>query len=440
MSAFTEKMDRYLDEYCRLYKFSGILRVTQRDQVLYERCMGYADQASQTPVTPDTVFTLYSMTKPFCAIGLLKLVDRGLVDLDAHPGKYVPEAAKFDSRVTIRRLLHHVSGLPDYGQFPEMVEQLERDFDISASIRFLSEQPLNFEPGTSTLYANINFVLSARIIEEVSGIPYADYMKQEVFEPFGMKTAIVNRRDAVIPNHATGYDIDGSAMVPARPFVASMFGAGDITGTVADVYCLNQAIKHRKVLKPETWELVLTPSELNSFGMGCTVYQWHGKQRITHNGGHSGFRTLHVQLPEDDFDLILLSNAGYGDSRGTLSEAVYKAFYGDDSAGGKKQAMDAGYIQAVDGGAQTAADEFLPRMPEHVPMTAEEEEKALGQYGPICMEKDGADYCIIQKNGRRLNVYHAGNGALVNRFIDEGYRLQPAADGVLTLMGHRKTN
>lgn len=438
MSTFTEKMDRYLDEYCRLFRFSGILRVTQNDQVLYERCMGYADQTAKTPITPDSVFTLYSLSKPFCAIGLLKLVDQGLVDLDAHPGKYVPEAGKFDSRVTIRRLLHHISGLPDYGQFPKVVAQLEEDFDIPGSIRFLAAQPLNFEPGTSTLYANINFVLPARMIEEISGMAYADYMKQEVFAPLGMKTAAVDGQNVTIPNHVTGYDIDGGDMVPARRFVASLFGAGDIAGTVDDVYCLNQAIKHRKLLKPETWDMVLTPAEINNFGLGCSVSQWHGKQRITHNGGHSGFRTLHIQLPEDDFDIILLSNAGFGNSRATLSEAVYTAFYGDDSVRGKQQAMDAGYIQAIDGGAQTASEDLLPQQPARVPLTSEEEQQILGQYGSIRLEQYGEDYRIVYANGKSLCVYHAGDGALVNRFIDEGYRIQPAADGTLTLLGQKK--
>ena len=79
-------------------------------------------------------------------------------------------------------------------------------------------------------------------------------------------------------------------------------------------------------------------------GKGCTITQWHGKHRITHNGGHTGFRTLHVQLPEEDFDLIFLSNSGYGDARNAISEMVYRAFYGDPAEEGAALAMDRGYI------------------------------------------------------------------------------------------------
>ena len=127
-----------------------------------------------------------------------------------------------------------------------------------------------------------------------------------------------------------------------------MFGAGDIVGTLDDVYCLNKAIKHRLLLKDETWKEVLSPSPINNMGMGCTVSDWHGKQRITHNGGHLGFRTLHIQLPEDDFDLIFLSNSGFGDARWDISEMVYRAFYGDEDTIGESTGetveMDKGYI------------------------------------------------------------------------------------------------
>ena len=111
------------------------------------------------------------------------------------------------------------------------------------------------------------------------------------------------------------------------------------------MYCLNKAIKHQLLLKPETWEEILTPSPLNSKGLGCSVTTWHDKKRITHNGGYTGFRTLHIQLPEDDFDLILLSNAGFGDARGAFSEAIYEAWYGQTDGASTVLEMDKGYAK-----------------------------------------------------------------------------------------------
>jgi hypothetical protein len=123
-----------------------------------------------------------------------------------------------------------------------------------------------------------------------------------------------------------------------------MLGAGDILGTVDDVYCLNTAYKNKLLLSDKTWEEIVLPCELNSMGLGNTIFTWHGKRRINHNGGHLGFRTLHVQLPEDDFDIILLSNSGYGDARNVIAEMVYTAFYGDDGSLGERVEMDKGYL------------------------------------------------------------------------------------------------
>jgi len=110
------------------------------------------------------------------------------------------------------------------------------------------------------------------------------------------------------------------------------------------VYCLNLAIKHQKLLTPETWKEVLTPSPLNQMGMGCTVIPWNGHPRVVHNGGHRGFRTLHVQLWEEDLDIILLSNYGFGDARGAFSEAILTAFFESDAAPTEPVKMDTGYI------------------------------------------------------------------------------------------------
>ncbi|MBQ9995226.1 MAG: beta-lactamase family protein [Clostridia bacterium] len=325
-----EFLEQFTEEYNRELPFYGNIRVTSRGTVVYEASVGYADLERGIPLTSDSLFTLYSISKPFCAIGLLLLRDRGLVDLDAHPGVYVPEACWADERVTIRHLLHHISGLPDFdlswaftGKAPPFAF-----FDPREQLSLLRNVPMLFAPGTSAQYANVNFVLCALIIENVSGIPYTEYMKKEVFGPLGMTTAFVDHKGLDLPGNVQGYDWDGTVLRPVAPCRSWLFGAGDIVGTTADVYCLHDAVQHRKLLKPETWKEVLTPSPLNGMGMGCTLSLWHGRKRITHNGGHIGFRTLHIHLPEDDFDIILLSNCGFGDARNVFSEAIYEAWYG----------------------------------------------------------------------------------------------------------------
>lgn len=426
-----KKLDAFLTQYCKQYFYSGVLRITRQDQVLYEKAMGYADWEEKIPMDRDRHFTLYSLSKPFCAIGLLLLVDQGLVSLDAHPAVYVPEAAGFDSRVTIRNMLHHSSGMPDFGNYMRELDIPNTNWYGKARELVLADAkfPQRFVPGTDTQYANINFTLAALIIENVTGMNYADYMRERVFEPLDMMQTLVDRPGLYVADRAVGHDYSGDRIFRSDHSVSWMLGAGDVLSTVDDVYRLNLAIKHRKLLKSETWEQVLTPSPLSQFGFGCSVTQWHGKKRITHNGGHVGFRTLHIQLPEDDFDIILLSNYGFGDSRNTISEAIYSAFYGEDDGYSQTVEMDAGYIQTS---VAASSSENNP-----IRLTEEEALNWFGVYDGLTFTEESDGYRICTNIGREMICDYFGNGLFANRFVDESYRIT-CDSGEVMLLGKRK--
>jgi len=323
-----------------------MLRVMVREKIVHAQSFGYADLEQKIAFTDRSMFTFYSMSKPLCAIGLLRLADAGLVDIDAHPGKYVPEAAGFHENVTIRQLLHHTSGLPDFEQNIEQTAVGRPGYAhlVRKQLPLLARCPALFEPGTAGHYENINFLLCALIIENVTGLDYADYMRREVFAPLGMATAVVDNERLEIPGRIRGYEEKEQGLVPVRASYDWMLGAGDIVGTVDDAYGLNRAVKHRLLLREETWNQVLPPSPVSGMGMGCSVTEQFGKTVIRHNGGHRGFRTLHVQIPEDDFDLILLSNSGFGNARADLYEMICSSYYRDDRLCIDGADMDQGYI------------------------------------------------------------------------------------------------
>ncbi len=342
-------LDEYVNEYCKRYAFSGVIRVTEKDKILYEKAIGFADFEKQISFDNNSMFTFYSMTKPFCAIGLLKLYDKGLIDLEDHPQKYLQEMQGFNKDLKIRHLLHHVSGLPDFEQTTEYKEQnYNKEENLLQELTQIKKITQGAIPETETKYANINFIVCALIIEKVSGLSFAEYMKQEVFAPLGMKTAVVDTKGMVIKNNVQGHECKDGKFYPVEKSYRWLKGGGDIVGTVDDVYCLNKAIKNKLLLKEETWAQVLTPLSINEFGMGCLVRAWHDKKAVWHNGGHSGFRTLHVQTLEDDFDLILMSNYGGGNGRYDLAEAVYVARYGLDVEEQSRIQMDKGYIKEED--------------------------------------------------------------------------------------------
>lgn len=346
MQGFCDKMNEFLNSYYKANKNSGILRITVEDEIIYEKFMGYADIENKTKFSKKSIFTLYSLSKPFCAIGLLKLKDKKLIDIDRHPGDYLPEAKGFDETVTIRHLLNHTSGIPDFEQNTDFRQKYsgETSEQLLEQLVLLSKYDMMFKPGTKGQYANINFIICALIIEKVSGMSYAAFMKKEVFEPFGMFDTYVDNKQLILENRVKGYGRDGENILSVERVTEWILGGADIVSTVDDVYCLNKAIKNKLLLSLQSWEEVLTPSPVNSMGFGCTVSSWHGMKRITHNGGWEGFRTLHIQLPEEDFDIIFLSNSAWGDARNDIAEAVFEAYYGTDSEVCGSIKMDVGYI------------------------------------------------------------------------------------------------
>ena len=332
-------------DYTAENRIGGVLRITLQDRIIHAQSFGLADREAGIPFTEDSRFSFYSLSKPFCAMGLLKLCDAGGTSLDAHPGTYVPEAGGFDSRLTVRHLLHHVSGIPDFEQTPEFCKtHLPGSTHlVRKHLAELTAFPSRFAPGEGAMYANVNFVIAALIIENATGLSYADYMKREVFIPLGMETAVVDREGLEIPHRVQGYALSPEGFPqPVEKSYDWMFGAGDIVGRIEDAYALNHAVKHRLLLREDTWKMILTPHPNNKMGMGCTVSRWGEKTRITHNGGHTGFRTLHVHIPEDDFDIILLSNSGWGDARSDITAMIREHYYGSGSEPGI--AMDTGYI------------------------------------------------------------------------------------------------
>ena len=441
---FAEKMDQYLERYCSLYKFSGMFRVTHKDQILYERNVGYADIEHRVSFHKDSVFTLYSMSKPFCVIGLMVLADKGLVNIDERPGKYLPEVQDIDPRITIRHLMYHMSGLRDISQEKETYSyyKVQHCANNREIVKRLVACPMNFEPGKDTLYSNINFFILALIIENVTGLRYADYMQQEVFAPLGMKHAQVDSLGKLVMNRVRGYDIQGDEIIGVERLNPDTFiGAGDVIATIDDVYCLNHAIKFKKLLKPKTWEQILTPSPISGFGLGCRVANWRGKTRIQHNGGSSGFRTLHVQLLEDDLDVILLSNFGFGESRGSLLNAVFAAFYGNQEANDEMGEMDKGYIRE---GYRILPEGFLPQRKPAVCLSSEWESKLLGSYmfpgedRPTTLTKEGDRYCITAEGWQKLYCYPVSETVFASCYLDEAYKISQNKNGTVLLDGRPK--
>lgn len=288
MSDFIRQMDQWIDRYAAAFPFSGGLRITQKDKVIYRRDVGLANRELNVPIGPDTRFRLYSMTKPFCALGFMRLVDQGLVSLDDHPGKYIPKAAKLHPAITMRMLINHSSGIADFAQSDDFLKiRYTYPLDTDQMVDCLTSMPMNAEPGTTVNYINAGFFLTSLVTEAVAGMPWREYIEKNVFQALGMENSGIDTVPLIMPNRATGYEFSGMEIIqPPTLFADWMLGAGSGYGTVDDVYQLHIAARDKMLVSEAAWKEIFTPSA-GAFGLGCSISNWHGKVRYQHNGGYT---------------------------------------------------------------------------------------------------------------------------------------------------------
>ena len=344
-------MDKYrlltdwLTEYEKSTSFSGSVQIISKGDVIFKKHIGYADRERKIAIDDNTRFRFYSMTKPFTAIGIMKLYEEGVISLSAHPGEYIECARELDTRITIEMLLKHISGLAEIADADKL--QIKEEFDLSAEVQKLSGTPLSFEPGAAVEYLNTNFIILSLILEKFHDMPIDKYLKEKLFPALGMKSAICDTGENEIEGLAVGYEKNETGKIVPAGYVNQklMSGAGFGVGRISDVTCLYEVIKNKRFLKPETWEKVFTTSDVGDFGAGCIVFERNGKTVYQHNGGFLGFRTIHRYLPDEDFDIIVLSNVGFVDARIVICDKIYELYFGD-TENARNPEMDKGFIPA----------------------------------------------------------------------------------------------
>jgi CubicO group peptidase (beta-lactamase class C family) len=302
--------------------------VAEKGKIVFQKSYGYANFEDKRLLNDSSVFELASVSKQFTATGILLLKDRGQLDLTDSLRKYFPELPY--SGITIRHMLTHTSGLPDY--FWAMIEKWDRSkiaFNNDV-IAFLAKEkmPLLFEPGKKWEYSNTAYMLLASIIEKVSGQTFANFLAQNIFRPLGMThTRIYNTRRALrdtIANYAYGYVFNDSLKryllpdsIPDQSFVTymdGMQGDGTVNSTTGDLLKWDRAVKNHTLLKDETQKEMLKGQAIidtvkkSMYGYGVFMEKNDFGNIISHSGGWPGYATFLARNIEKDQTFIILSN------------------------------------------------------------------------------------------------------------------------------------
>lgn len=293
----------------------GVVMVIQNGKIVHQNGYGLVDIAQEIPITPETIFHLGSVGKQFTAMGVLILVDRGDVDLDAPISTYIPELDGLDSEVTVRRLLLHTSGVMGYDDSDEIYEALldlssspENDDLLKAIAQF---QAMLSEPGDVFHYSNTGYDLLGALIERVSGQTYAHFMDTHLFAPLGMIHTFALPNDRRFGDDvAQSYDSSG----PYEPdALDNLNGSGSIYATVGDLYLYDRALYTEKLVNRDLLEQMFTSGQLNhgqktNYGFGVEVATHEGYAYSGHQGSWLGFDAYYLRFPGEKLSVVVLLN------------------------------------------------------------------------------------------------------------------------------------
>jgi CubicO group peptidase (beta-lactamase class C family) len=303
------RMDQIVQSYATSRNFMGTALVARDGRVLFSKGYGYANLEWNIANTPDTKFRLGSVTKQFTAASILLLEERRKLSVDDPVKKYVPDAPPAWDKITVRNLLTHTSGIPNFTGFPEYRKLEPFPATTGEMVARFQDKPLDFQPGEKYSYSNSGFVLLGYIIEKITGESYEKFVTENLFQPLGMKDSGYDSNTKIIPYRAEGYSVSPNGYVHAGFIDMSVpHAAGALYSTTGDLLKWEQGLFGGKVLQPGSLQKMTTPF-LSGYAFGLMVDTSGGHKRISHGGGIEGFNTVLEYFPDDKLAVVVLENS-----------------------------------------------------------------------------------------------------------------------------------
>ena len=312
--AQVDSTDIIVQTFMKQQKIAGLsLAINKNGKILVNKGYGYANLEHRTLATSETVFRLASISKQFFATAIMKLTEEGKLSLEDGVHKFFPDAPETWRPIRIKHLLSHSSGLkreaPAYDNF-KVIPDL-------AIIKSAYPLPLDFKTGEKYQYCNLAYYIVAEIIAQVSGMPWQEFIRKNLFVPAGMNNTVMTDYYPIIPNRASGYKnendtfLNADAMFAIRP-------SGGFLSTTTDMIKWDNVLRGQNIiLKRENWQqlwkpFIATSSKPGSksfYGFGWIIDEYKGHKSISHSGSNIGFKTYYSRFIDDKLSIIVLTNA-----------------------------------------------------------------------------------------------------------------------------------
>lgn len=333
-------LNQFMQHQVKTNHFNGNVLVAKNGKIIYQKSFGYADFNTKRLLNDSSVFELASVSKQFTAMGILLLVQKGKIKLSDTLRKFFPQLPY--RNITIKEMLTHTSGLPDYMDEMELKWDHQKIAFNKDVINFLvtEKPPIHFQPGKKWEYSNTAFVLLASIIEKVSGQSFKDYMAENIFTRLGMTHSQVynTRRSAkeIIPDYAYGYVYSDSLKKYMLPdsipefegvyYLDGIEGDAMISSTTGDLLKWENALKVHSLLNKKLQTKMLSPQSIADtilkkyYGYGIFVGKDAHGRYASHRGTWPGYGTFLLHYAPADVTIVVLCNNVTG---GAKPEYVY---------------------------------------------------------------------------------------------------------------------
>lgn len=322
--AQTDQVNELLEKMHEQKQFNGALLLAENGKIVYERYLGVENDPGNEKISQESSFRLASVSKQFTAMGIMILKEQGKLDYDDNIQKFLPELDY--EGVTIRHLLNHTGGLPDYVRWFDENWDTDKErgdrktaFNRDVVEQFSKHQPKRmFEPGEKWSYSNTGYVLLGHIIEKASGMPTRDFMQKHIFTPLEMNNsqAFSPGKEFNVKHRVYGLAriADGGFEPNDWNYMNGMIGDGGVYASARDLLKWDQALYSEKLVSNETLAEAFTPGVLNDgsktdYGFGWSIQEEEDVPTVVeHSGGWVGFRTFIRRDLKSKRTLILLTN------------------------------------------------------------------------------------------------------------------------------------
>ena len=291
----------------------GIAVLVKRgDEVLLRSAYGVANVELEVPSKPENVYNVGSITKTFTALTVMSLVEEGKLSLDDKVSKHVEQAPEAWSAITVKHLLTHTSGIPEYALIEGLylTDEYTREFWWEK----IGPLPLDFATGKRFAYSNSNYTVLSQIIEKVSGARYYDAVQERVIKKAGLTHTRFRQTNEIIPNLATGYYKAGDTMIISPSEASSSaYGAGGIVTTVDDLDRLLRACRSGAIVSKATLAKMQTANRTDDgrktgYGLGWFIRDLSGHPMVSHAGNTAGYSASMAYFPDQDLTVCLAGN------------------------------------------------------------------------------------------------------------------------------------